>query len=311
MLENLTKHFWVLNLLTLAAIAYFVADGTSDLVAAELSEIIPEPPEEPQRRRLRSARAPRWSLEQRDGKPILQRNIFDSVTGPIDPDAERAPLRNETDADDGVLPIVDCATVRDVRVDLTSTVVSESKPEWSFASVSHGRESHLCRVGDQVDGRTVTHISWRYIFLRGEDDECYVDLLDEPVRKPKRGRQGRLPSRDIKKGIQVVSPTERVVDRDLIDRAFNNPSKFARSVRVRPYKRQGEVVGFRLRRVKRNSPLYLLGARKGDIVHSVNGVDLTSVNDALAAYQRLRSESSLVFDITRKGRSKELKIHIQ
>jgi general secretion pathway protein C len=109
----------------------------------------------------------------------------------------------------------------------------------------------------------------------------------------------------------VVSPFERVVDRDLIDRAFKNPSKFARSVRVRPYKRQGEIVGFRLRRVKRNSPLYLLGARKGDIVHSVNGVDLTSVNDALAAYQRLREQSSLVFDITRKGRPEELKIHVQ
>jgi type II secretion system protein C len=310
MLENLTKHFWVLNLLTLAAIAYFVADGTSELVAHEMSELIPDPGEQARRhRRPRSRRAPSWARQDRDGTPILQRNIFDSVTGPIDPDAEPPAPAPEMEPDE--LPVVDCASVGDVNVDLTSTVVSDGNPEWSFASVSHDKKSYLCRVGDQVDGRTVSHITWRYLFLRGDRDECYVDLLDEPKRKPKRRRKGRLTRRDIKQGIQVVSPTERVVDRSLVKRAFANPRQFARSVRVRPYKRRGEVTGFRLRRVKRNSPLYLLGARRGDIVHSVNGIDLTSVSNALAAYQGLRDENQLVFEITRKGRPKELKVHIQ
>jgi general secretion pathway protein C len=165
-------------------------------------------------------------------------------------------------------------------------------------------------VGHEVDGRTVSQISWRYIFLRGDDDECYVDLLDEPKRKPRR-RRGRLSQKEIKKGIEVVSPTERVVDRELIDRAFSQPIRFTRSVRIRPYKRRGKITGFRLRRVKRNSPLYLLGARKGDVIHSVNGIDLTSMDSALGAYKNLRGEDELVFEITRKGRPKELKIHIE
>jgi type II secretion system protein C len=312
MLENLTRHFWVLNLITLALVAYFVADGTSELVAAELRELIPPPTEEPrQPRHRRTMHPPSWNTRHRDGSAILERNLFDSAVGPIDPDAEPELPSVETDSDEGALPIVDCATVGDVRVDLTSTVVSEDRPGWSFASVSHDRESYLCRVGDEVDGRTVSRITWRYLFLRGEDDECYVDLLDEPKRKPKRRRKGRLSRRDIKQGIQVISPTERVVDRSLVKRAFSNPRRFARSVRVRPYKRRGQVTGFRLRRIKRNSPLYMLGARKGDIVHSVNGIALTSLDNALAAYQGLRDENQLVFEITRKGRPKELKVHIQ
>jgi len=101
------------------------------------------------------------------------------------------------------------------------------------------------------------------------------------------------------------------VDRRVVDQALANPTQFARSVRVRPYKKDGEVTGFRLRRIKKGSPLELLGAQKGDIIHSVNGIDLTSVDKALAAYQNLRSDSKLTFQITRKGRPQDLTINIR
>jgi len=316
MLENLAKHFWTLNLVALALVAYLVASGASELIAAEIDDLIPPagggdaagPSFD------RAPEGPSWATSRRiDGMPILTRNIFDSKVGPLDPDFEAAPEIEEEEEDGGVLPLVDCASLDDVDVDLKSTVVSDADPRWSFASVSHDRESYLCRVGDDVDGRTVSHITWRYIFLRGDEDECYVDLLDEPKKKSRRRsrRRGkRLSRKEIRKGIEVVGPTERIVDRELIDRAFANPGKFARSMRVRPHKRNGEVDGFRIRRVKRNSPLYLLGARRGDIVHSVNGVDLTSVDKALAAYQSLRNDDRLVFRITRKGRPEDLEINI-
>jgi len=310
-LENLTKHFWVLNIVTLALVAYFVADGATDLLAAELSELVPETTGLAPASAHTSPTDRRWRvMEPVDGTPILRRNIFDSTVGPIDPNAIPPEELSGLELDEDDLPLLDCAEVREVNVDVSSTVVSESNPQWSFAAVAHDRDSYLCRVGDMVDGRVVTHISWRYLFLRGDDDECYVDLLDKPKRKSKRRGRRRLSNKDIKRGIGVVGPMERKVDRAVLDSALANPAKFARSVRVKPYKKRGKVTGFRVRRVKRSSPFYKLGVRKNDIIHSVNGIELTSMDGALEAYQRLRNEDNLVFSLTRKGRHQDLTIHI-
>jgi type II secretory pathway component PulC len=70
-------------------------------------------------------------------------------------------------------------------------------------------------------------------------------------------------------------------------------------------------VGFRLRRVQWGSPLEKLGAKRGDIIHSVNGINLTGVDKALMAYQGLRSDNQLVFHITRRGKPVDLKINIR
>lgn len=310
MQEKLVKYFWTLNLVTLLLVAFFTASGASELVASEIDAMLPEIEDEERVRLRRPSQQNRQFLAKRDGTPILRRNIFDSAVGPIDP------LANDLDdmepsANPDELPIVACKDTGDVKVQVLATVVSESNPAWSFASLSTKSESRLYRIGDEIERRTLTGITWKYVFLRGDRDECYIDLFGEQQRSKKRPRKDKLPSRrEIKEGIQVVGPNERVVDRALLDQALANPAKFAKSVRVRPYKKNGKVTGFRLRRIKKNSPMSLLGAKKGDVFHSVNGVDLTSVDQALAAYQNLRNESELVFQITRKGRPVELKISV-
>ena len=194
-------------------------------------------------------------------------------------------------------------------------MANPTQTEWSFASISEGRnEKRLCRSGDVVGNRVVSGITWRYLFLRGDRDECFVDLFGEQKNLRKKGARSsgkRLSRKAMRDGIRKIGANERAVDRSVLDQALANPARFARSVRVRPYKKNGEVVGFRLRRVKGNSPLAKLGARRGDIIHSVNGVPLTSVDKALTVYQNMRNESRLVFSITRKGKPQELTIHIE
>ena len=309
--KALTKYFWILNLATLALVAYLLAGGTGQLLAATVADILPE---EPSAERGDGPRRPTRSVKpmrQRNGDDILARNIFDSTFGPVTPADVEIGDDLPAVSTDGDLPLVPCT---DGKYQLLATVASSRDPAWSFATVAVNNEQELYRVGDAIDDRTVSNITWRYLFLRGSTDECYLDLFAGPEDKPKPKRvslssRGRKPG-DLASGIQVDGPNERTVSRSLVDQALANPAQFARSVRVRPYKRNGEVQGFRLRRIKRGSPLEMLGAKKGDIIHSVNGVDLTSVDKALAAYQGLRSESQLQFDITRRGKPQTLTINI-
>ena len=129
------------------------------------------------------------------------------------------------------------------------------------------------------------------------------------MSKPPRSK--RLSRRDIRKAIKKVGPYKRVVDQTVFEQALANPTRFMREVSVRPHKKRGEVDGFRLRKVRRRSVFEELGAKKGDVVHSVNGKSLNSVESALIAYQELRSASSFTFDITRKGKPISLEISLR
>ena len=305
----MTKHFWVFNLAALAAVAFLTASGAAEMIASSVSELLPSAQAEhaPQAmQRYKASSSQRVSL--RDGGDILKRNIFDSETGPIIPfDGEEL---EQTVSLDGDLPIVPCT---DGQLKLLSTVAAARDSDWSFATVQNGPEKNLYRIGDDVNGRFLSGITWRYIFLRGSSDECYIDMFGsqaEPSKRPVRGRGGPE-NQNMKDRISVNGPNERTVDRSLLDEALANPTKFARSVRVRPYKKNGEVTGFRLRRIKKGSPLEILGAQKGDIIHGVNGVPLTSADQALSIYQGMRTENQFVFDITRKGKKTSLKVNIK
>jgi hypothetical protein len=303
----LTRHFWVLYLLTLILVSYLLAGGASHLAAAALSDLLTagEAPSQP-------ADVARFKPPARplpDGDDILARNIFDSSVGPILPGSGAPePAEDNETLDPSELPVVPCP---EGRYDLLATVASPGRPEWSFATVAVDRQTTLCRVGHQVGDREVSNITWRYLFLRGATDECYVDLFDATAKKKPRTASS-LPSKaDLKQGIRVDGPKERTVDRAVVDAALANPAQFARSVRVRPYQKDGKVTGFRLRRVQKGSPIESLGAKQGDIIHAVNGTSLTGIDQALAAYQNLRGDSQLRFDITRKGKPRTLTINIR
>jgi general secretion pathway protein C len=305
----LSRYSWTLNLAALAAIAFFSAQGVGEIVASSASEMLPGDAAQTTAVAVRAHRAPRHAAARPDGTPILERNIFDSLVGPVLPGAEE-----EVEAQpvgDGELPLVPCPAG---NLKLLSTVASSNNAAWSFATVKNGQAAELYRVGDQLDGRTVVAISWRYMLLRGTSDDCYLDLYGEEgsLTRAQPARQSGAPSDpSIASGIEVNGENERTVQRSLVDEALANPTKFARSVRVRPYTENGENKGFRLRKIEKGSPLELLGAQRGDIIHSVNGTELNSVDKALAMYQSLRNENRLTFSITRRGKPMDLVINIR
>ena len=120
-------------------------------------------------------------------------------------------------------------------VKLLSTVASRYHPEWSFASIRENKQNRLCRVGDEVNNRTVSGITCRFLFLRGSADECYLDMFDDgktpkDKAKPKKAvakadkSSGSIDD-DIKNGIKKISDTEREVDRAIVDRLLADPTK--------------------------------------------------------------------------------------
>ena len=83
--------------------------------------------------------------------------------------------------------------------------------------------------------------------------------------------------------------------------ALRNLPRLAKSVRVAPERREGKGLGFRLFAIKADGPFAKLGLRNNDVLVSVNGLSIATLDQALEVYRKLRTAHDFVLGIVRAG----------
>jgi general secretion pathway protein C len=318
----LRKYFLAVVLGLVAVLAYFQAKGTMQLVGAAMlpdastlsvtSKAAPSAP--PTTPRVRSA------------EPILARNIFDSVTGPLNP---------KTIGD--VLPAPEPEPVNPLQAPrcegVTVSVVTESTdPAWSFAAVRGPNEpaSKLKRVGDSVGTSRVAFIGFNIfegrpsVWLSEGPKLCQALMFAPPPPPPSAAPPPAAPGApptppgapalmpELATKIQKVSPTEFNLDRSVVDKVLENQAELMRSARIVPEKGpDGNVVGIRLFGIRSDTLLGLLGMQNGDRLESINGFNMASPEKALEAYARLRTAPNLNVKVNRRGQPVSIDLHIK
>ena len=306
----LTKYFWIINLMLITCAAYFLAGGAGELIVMEISERLPNSAGDPPPRVLQSPLR-RETYKAATGTAILERNIFDSAEGPIDPDHQEPDESESLPSGPVELTVCEADALK-----LLSTVVSDADSRWSFASLQEGTETRLCRIGDSIGERVVADITWRYLLLEEVSSYCYLDLFSENnlskgrEKKSRRNRGGSLKDR-LKNGIQNLGGNERLIKRGLVKEVMADPSKFTKGLRFRPKKERGKVVGYSISKMSKNSPLTLLGLKKSDVVTAVNGKPMTNMNTMLGFYSKLGSTREVRLSIKRRGKPMTLKVRVR
>jgi general secretion pathway protein C len=228
------KRFFPGILLFLIALAaYFQASGVVQLVASAVFD--PESETALGEWRPGTASAAPASQASRSAEPILSRNPFDSVTGPlnaepIDPNFARP--RDTIDLSDP-LAAPDCGGV------IVHIVTESPDPTWSIAVLQAPGEptGKLRRVGDPVGDKQVAFIGFNpqrnspSVWLANQAQLCQSLLFGgtpgaapappQPTPEPavaRRAKRGAPPvPEDIASKIQKVSDTEFHVDRGVVD----------------------------------------------------------------------------------------------
>ena len=73
----------------------------------------------------------------------------------------------------------------------------------------------------------------------------------------------------------------------------------------------GNYDGYRLSAIRRGSLADQLGIKNGDVIHSVNGSDLNSMQAAMGAYNTMQNDSNFCLNVTRRGEQQELCYEVQ
>jgi general secretion pathway protein C len=305
-------------LVLLALAAYFQAGAATELVGAAL--ISPMPSASAGKIPGLAARGER--SEPRTAQPIIDRNPFDSVTGPLNAKPIETPVPRAGDLETND-PLA--ATACD---GIAAFIITESlDPLWSVAALQGAGEPRprMRRVGDDVAGKKVEFIGYNpledspAVWLSGAGALCQVVLFrtqqvpppaapgtaapaptaDPATPAPSRGASPVPP--EIAAKIQKVSDTEFSIDRSVVDNILERQAELMKSARIVPEQKDGKVLGVRLFGIRPDTLLGTLGLQNGDRLETINGFNMASPEKALEAYARLRTASNLNVKVNRRG----------
>ena len=312
-------------LATLAVCAFFLAQGTTRVVAAEL---LGSDQAQPARKPRKPVATTTSFARKRDAAVILRRNIFDSERGDLTleplPDTGLLPDGAPMAEFDPSRPPPKCAS--DLR--LVGSVMNPGYPEWSFAAIagSSGGKTMLYREGSVLDGSQIIAVYPSSVIVTGSSGVCQLQMFEEeetgatkvatkapdkPASKTPNPRNAGLSDEELNEGIEKISDTKFKIQRSVVDKVLANQGSLMRTARVIPHEEDGRVVGMRLYGIRRNSLLGRLGVRNGDMLRTINGFDMTSPDSALEAYTRLRTADSLTLAMKRQNKDMTIEYTIE
>jgi general secretion pathway protein C len=256
---------------------------------------------------------------------ILKRNVFCPSCAPIET-APMAGVAGFGTGADGASLIKPGEVKSSLPLRLTATMES-TDPALSLATVydTESGAAGLYGIGDSIrPGVVVTEVDLGLLHIRNNAALEYLEMGSGEIPPPKKPAEGAAaeekpeeppkPENAIEGAEDAIKcPSENlcVVERAFVEKLMANPALLAKQARIVPSTKDGESQGFKFYGIRKGSLPKLLGLKNGDMLTAVNGEALTSVDQAMALYAKLRRASNLNVTIVRKGQEITKEVQIQ
>jgi general secretion pathway protein C len=274
----LRKRIWIIDGAALAVCALLMAQAVTTAVAAQLERF--------------ATNAPPWRHPPARFGPAartLDRNIFCSrCTAAIASPGLSGPEKSS-------LPLVLIAVMR--------------VPRWSLVLLKDTSDGSLGLLapGGRVRDAIVTSIEETRVWLQRPGRREYLDLLEPssgPSSRPAPpavAPGGDPLAAELERGIRQTGDRSYEIQRSTLEALLGNMNALARSARVIPEVKDGKPAGLRLVSVRPDGPFARIGIQNGDLISSINGLELDSVEKSIVVYGKLRSATHLSVGLERGG----------
>jgi general secretion pathway protein C len=224
-------------------------------------------------------------------RPILQRNLFKTQRA-----AETASRQSQINLEN--------MEETKLQLKLWGTVTGNTQQSYAVIEDTQKREQNLYRVGDSVQDATVKAILRAKVVLtvNGQDEVLAMEDIQQGSRSAPLASRSR-PSSVSRRPIRAQRVSLR---RNMIDQAIQDVGKLATEIRIQPSEN-----GLSLSNIKPNSIFRRMGLRNGDVLKSVDGQAIRSVDDALKLYENLKNSDSVSVELQRRGRERTINYNIR
>lgn len=235
-----------------------------------------------------------------DYEVIITRNIFNSTNEIPDEEVSRATEDSGTEnASKSTMPI-----------SLVGTIVLND-PSLSVAAIKIDKEdkTNAYTIGDVILSKAqIVTINRHKVFFKNKvsGDLEYIEMLfDESDNTTST-------TRDVSdSGIRVIDDEHVIMERGELNKALGNMNQLLMEARAIPYRKNGEMLGFKILGIKPGSLYDRLGVKNGDVVQSINGLNIKSPADAMKLYNQISSSNLFNVDLIRGGVNKSVRLDIR
>lgn len=181
-------------------------------------------------------------------------------------------------------------------------VFAYEPPENAIAIISAGSaEQNAYGIGDKISGETSLEAVYPdHVVLRnrGNLERLMLPENVQPIANRPVESASSSQSQDQNEGQPVELPTN---PRELRDTLARNPSMLGRVVAAEPYQENGKLVGYRITPKQNPEILEAQGIVAGDVITSVNNIQLNSQKQGIRALRNAVKAESLEVTILRDG----------
>ena len=296
----LKKYFWVVHL---AAIG--MCSGLLGRAGSHIVEQVALASDDAAPHRV-SGPPPVETKRDKDTDGITKRNVFCSACAPV------VTAVVKTDAASGEL--VPPRTT--LPLELVSTMVVPEDGRWSMAVIrdtsSKDKEASLFGIHSSLPGANgqavVTRIGQKIVMLNNGGHVEYLDLEGGAAPPPAAAANVALVTNgdpaDEGIGTHVRCTNGGAsceIDRSLVDQMLQNTTALATAARFVPSIKDGHPNGFKLYAIRPSSIFGRIGLQNGDTIKQINGMEMTSPDQALGVYTKVRNASHLTVSVERRG----------
>jgi len=335
----LKRHFYIINLVFIAAAAYLTARAANKFVGYLLTP----PLSNGAAASAQTAGTGGPAVATRDYARATERNIFGARREIVEANAVEEDDSVEVDLSSDPVPTT-------LAIKLIGTMVF-TVPEWSDATIQdlgskstdlysinacRGDEGAFAKAmagsgGDDAEEEDVAEVVVRSIarpapcnrlldsgtilviartrvtFINDSSGRKeYIELGMEvtggatPIAaRSTSKKRNKGPSGE---GIKKVGANSYEVAQSEIDATLANLNTIATQARIVPSFKDGKANGFKLFSIRPNSLYAKIGIQNGDVIQRINGYELSSPDKTLEIYTKLKDSKQVTVDLQRRGK---------
>jgi general secretion pathway protein C len=189
-----------------------------------------------------------------------------------------------------------------LNLKLLGTVVNEKGSSWAIILDLDNDRQDMVNVGSVVAGARVVSIQRDKVVLSISGREEIL-LLGAEGTRPAGSRGDQAPKES--------TTSTYVVSKEAVKENLDNLPSLLMQARAELYFQEGKPEGFQLSQIQKGSLLKSVGFEDGDVIRSVNGQEIRSLEDAIALYQQLGDRDSYTIGILRGEKPKTLHVKIR
>jgi len=209
-------------------------------------------------------------------------------------------------------PVKKTSSIRDIQL-----VGIYSSEHSCIVTLLKKGKSYILSNGEDIDGFVLKSASAREAYFEKEGKDYTLKLFEE--KKKDSSSIGTIePAQQGSSEVPETVDTEissrdgiKLVPRSLLKSYVFDMDKAMRDIGLRPVRRSGQMLGYKVRFIRRGSPLGKLGLQRGDVIKAINGEDIVDFNGPMGILKTADTIEGLTITVIRKNEEKELEYEVK